>query len=452
MSKVQKNRVPQGEWKKMTTKEQQQIIDSRKKGKNVKPKSQKVKQQGLGTRKGDMKHEREQVIASNLIPNQDSRVQISASFNTDSYIRMFYGLISYLAQKNVINVNTSEQPLQYGAIYDSLQYLMLQGITNWLGTTTSVNELPVIFDNVFQALLPKQFHYDGGNIAYGFKSFDSSTLSLVNGQNIYGHNFGMTTIVSDPGGPADPALVYALSSLPDAYTQFLSIVNKLDPKGNLATVDWKTSKTLSRDVSSFARVYSYLGNQSTAQLGGTWLDVESEVKITSPLMSKFVQYQDNQGAMDPRIPRDLKSYSLDSLSALTWPLHPSFTGYFNKTPPMTNQIDADQIFSVICLWMAKLKAKALDLGSLGAGDPLPFTQQELYLVLRNALMCVYDSQYFMQFQGNNQWTGVNQNAFLGFFVMAHCAGNSLFGRMNVPTILAENLAALKARNIGKKRC
>lgn len=141
--------------------------------------------------------------------------------------------------------------------------------------------------------------------------------------------------------------------------------------------------------------------------------------------------------------------SLDSLCILGWPLHSSFAGYYNKTPPMVNQIDADQIFATMCLWMAKLKGKAFDFGTAGAGDPLPFSQQSLYLALRSALLCVFDSQYFMQFQGSNQWTTANQNAFLGFMVMAHCAGNSFFGRLNVPIILAENIAALKARSVGK---
>lgn len=74
------------------------------------------------------------------------------------------------------------------------------------------------------------------------------------------------------------------------------------------------------------------------------------------------------------------------------------------------------------------------------------SEQEFYLVLRSALLNVYDSQYYMQFCGDSQWTGTNANAFLGFFVMAHCAGNTTFGRLQIPTILAENLHALSARS------
>jgi len=191
-----------------------------------------------------------------------------------------------------------------------------------------------------------------------------------------------------------------------------------------------------------------VGNQSTPSLGGAWLDVELELlKLPAPMLGKFSPYQDNAQATDPRLPRSLMTSSCDSLITTGWPLHESFSGYYNKVPPKINQVDADQIMTVLCLWMGKLLTQQARVTNVDV-VPFNFTFQDLYLVVRSALLTVFDNQYFTQFLGNNQWTSIATNAFLGFFVMGHCSGRSEFGNFQLPVILAENISAMKARTIG----
>jgi len=392
-------------------------------------------------------HERTVVLSEDILPNQDKRVQISASFSLASYRNAFIALASYLAQKGVINVDKVNQSQQWASIYNGLNYLITNGAQNFMGSVLTVNNLPRVVDCLFQALKPKQMTYDCGQISFGWKPFDPTSISLAQ-IPMYGHMWAPTYVSTDGGGQAEIANVYLPNTTPDAYPTLLSIINNLDRNGNLSTVPAETCKILARDVSTFGRTYSYVGNQSTPSLGGSWLDCELELKsLPAPIMSKFVPYQDNSNATDPRLARSLMPSSLDSLATLGWPLHSSWRGYFNKQPPKIQQIDADEVYTLLALWMAKLKYKAAIANQPDALTPLPFSAQTFYLLVRNALLAIFDSQYFMQFQGNNQWVN-NVNAFLGFFVMGHNSGNSKFARMKVPIILAENLAALKARVVG----
>jgi len=448
--------IPKAQWDKLTQAEQQKIIASRKKGKkNEKPQKKGKTYKKTNYRKHDNVRTKgrvtnemvtQMVSSSALIPNQDPRIQISGTFNLNSYRNAYVALLSYLQQKNVVNVDVENQPAQWRTIYNGVQYMIQSGADNFQGTTQTLNKVPKVIDILYQALTPKVLKYECGQISYGWKPFDPLTIGLTP-LAIYGKIWAPTFVQSDGGGQAELVTIWLPTSSKDDYSNLLAIINKLDVNGNLNTVDSKSTPTLRKDVSPFARVYSYVGNQSTPSLGGAWLNVENEVKVTAPIMAKFVQYEDSSLVQDPRLARSLCPSSLDSLCTIGWPLHDSFRGYYNKNPPRVNQIDCDQFYTWIALWMAKLKSKANELGVPGALDPLPMTPQTFYLCLRGAMMTIFDSQYFMQFQGNNMWQN-NSNAFLGFFVMAHCAGNPVFGTLNVPQIVAENLAALKARSFG----
>ena len=379
---------------------------------------------------------------------EQNTIKVAANLNTSAYRNVFFALMSYLAQKNIINVNTTNNPQQWQVIYDSLLYLVRQGATNFQGSVASVNELPRVVNNLFKSFLPKQLTYEMGHIAFGFKQFTTAALNLS--ETIYGHQFGPSYVVVDGGSPYEPAPVYSPVDIADSYSQFLTIIGELAPRGLLRSVAFKSEPLLLDNVSSFARVYSYVGNQLEPFVAGTWLDAELEVPLQCPMLAKFVPYEDQPSAQDPRLPRYLAPSSLDSLSTVGWPLHESFPGYYHKNPALVNQINADEIFTVIALWMAKAKLEAEKAGVPGALSPLPMSQQEFYLILRSALLNVYTSQYYMQFCGDSQWTGTNSNAFLGFFVMPHCSGNTVFGRLQIPTILAENLYALCARSYAMK--
>lgn len=451
-------------WKKMSSEQQAAHIAKRASGKasgnNAKKKRGKVVKNGkkapkVGKRKmlgvpSRGSNRQTMTVASNLLPSQDPRVQITAVFNIESYRNVYVSLISYLVQKGVVNVDTEQFPHQWITIYDSITYLLQTGSENFIGSTVTVNNVPRALDNLYQALLAKKIRFGGGFMAYGFQSFMTALAGLSLNFGIYGKQYNTTFIDSDGGGAAELANVYLGANIPDNYTAFLSIINNLDPNGMLETVEFKKSDIFTRNVSGYSRGYSFVGNQPAENLGGFWLDKELEVPIQTPIFAQFVTYDTNPAATDPRIPRHLVPWAGDSLQVVGWPLHPSFPGYINKTPPVIQQVDADEVFIVLSLWMAKLKLKAAERGVPLALNALPFSQQSLYLVMRSALLEFYDTQYFTQFSGNNQWIGTANNAFLGFFVMGHCAGNTNFGRMNIPQLLAENLAAMKARTIGKE--
>jgi len=86
------------------------------------------------------------------------------------------------------------------------------------------------------------------------------------------------------------------------------------------------------------------------------------------------------------------------------------------------------------------------MGGWTPGQTLPMSYQDFRIVLRQALLNVFDSQYMLQFTGPLNF-GTNENGFAPFMVNGNSYGSQLFEGFLVPELIQENLSALKARTI-----
>jgi len=182
-----------------------------------------------------------------------------------------------------------------------------------------------------------------------------------------------------------------------------------------------------------------------SQAGGYYKDVENEVTITAPMFSSFSQYIDTSNK-ETRVPLKLHAYAGDAALTAGWPLHPTFVSFFNKKAPSFKCIDFDWICFTLTTWVGRLITKAINMGSWNPGDTLPMTYQDFRIVLRQALLNLYDSQYMLQFTGPLDF-GTNENGFVPFMINGNSYGAQFFEGMLVPELIQENLAALKARTI-----
>jgi len=387
-----------------------------------------------------------QAIPLALDDNQSRTVGFKCTLDTVAFRLAFIALASWLAQKGIINNRVStgvESP--WNSVYGGLTNALRGAGTMVQGGTADLSAMPKVLADFIQALQPKEAPMSGfGKAAYGWNEFSAADLDL--GTLANGAGTWACTYVDgvDDGTPTSPGIVWVPTGQhAEEYSQFLKLVADADYHQKLRIVDGDYKSALHNDVSAYARVYPYVGLQST-KTGGFWKNIESEVNITSPQFSNFVAYD----YPDTRVPRRLTPSSGDASQCLVAPLLKLPYSHFNKSPFILKQLDFEHYYVVLIRWMSRLKEVAC--ASVGGGkyatDPLPFSMQDFRIALRQAILSTMPHQCMVQELG----TMSRENAstfFAPFKVMGTTYGHPAFKKLEVPCLLAENHACLLPRSI-----
>lgn len=373
-------------------------------------------------------------------------VPVVASFDETAFSMMFASLYAFYANRGLMlkseaDFNDPEIVANgLGYLFNALGVAIKSG-------TIKVSKAPAVVLDMMNALNSKNVTFMG-NAKMNFSWDVAPTFDNFPTVSINGGTWVPTIIISDNATYNSPAAVPVTNFTEDAYSATLNRLESVvqNPAAQLQDPA-KYRSVLSRDVSSFARAYVYNG-LTPSQAGGYYKDVELEVGITAPMLSSFAKYGATNA--ETRVPMKLSAYSGDAALSIGWSLHPTFNSYFNKRTPSIKCIDFEWISSTLCQMLALAINKGISSGKWEVGNYLPITFQDFRIVLRQALLNIFDSQYMLQFTGPLNF-GSNDNGFVPFQVNGHSYGNQAFSTMLVPTLIRENLMALKARAFRNKK-
>jgi len=421
------------------------------KPKSQKPKSQKKKVKGTYAKSkkniADNK-KRVQQVSAPVVANQNLKrnLTVRAEFDSSALNLAFASLYSYYASKGLMTLSNEDGNFP-DSLVNGLNYLFIALCSAAKSGTMQVSKAPEVAIDMFKALTSKDVNF----MTYSKLTFawnQAPSWEGFNAINVQGNVWFPVIVTTDNELYDSPAAFPSYVPSEDSYSYFLSKIGGLVGTPKASLVDPAVYKSpLVKDVSAFARSYVYNGLQPS-QAGGYYKDIENEVGITAPMMSSFCLYSSD--SRDIRVPTKLHAYAGDAAFAFGAPLHPTFVSYFNKRSPTFKCIDFEWVCGYFTQLLTLAIPKAVALGNWTAGETLEMTFQDFRIMLRQALLNVFDTQYMTQFTGPLAF-GNGDNGFVPFQVNGHCYGSQVFSTMAVPTLIRENLNALKARSIRIKR-
>jgi len=364
-------------------------------------------------------------------------VPIIAEFDNVQYSATFAALYSFLASKQLYTDQSESKndAFQNAAATVYMFNSMLPMIT---GVNMALTNAPIIVWDIITALKAKSVRF----LTYGHAmySWGSINQTLVTAITTPGGVWEPTYITGDTGNYNSPATIASFSGTPTMYAILLQKMADLSDNKRMQIKDDKYRSVLTADVSTFARSYVYNGDY-ISPTGGFYKDIESEVNITAPSLASYGVY----GAQDLRAPLKLTPYSGDGATAFGHPLHPTFLTYFNKRPPSYKLIDFEWVYyTLVNVAVAAIEKLLENSGKTQTGPLFNYTEQDFRIMLRQALMTVFDTQYFVQFITPLRFSS-NENGFAPFHASGGTCPNVNFSHMLVPKLIQENLAALRAR-------
>jgi len=350
---------------------------------------------------------------------------------------------SWLLQKGFLGQAAGDESNEIDPgteLLEGLQYYLSALQSAALGTVQNITRVPKFLNVLLEAFRPKSVPFKAGSVNYSW-----ATVLNLNLNPTYSNSYG-SWVFGTPDNTLvayNAAIIVAVANTP-SETAWNYLTKFFDQENTLTKmVDVGTPEITTKDSSVFARQYVYNGIGSTT-VGGTYTDIENEVPIRCPILAKFVAY----GAENLRAARDLRPSSGDSLSPFGLPLLPEFNyaEYKNKYTDVFKFIDIYEVVTWLAEWAAGIRTKYYATADAqGSNDlyflPFSFTLQDFVIIVRQALMSVFDTQHVVQFLQPRQFASAN-----GFVpLVAHCGtyGNSAYNNMLMPEFLVENLNSLK---------
>lgn len=371
---------------------------------------------------------------------QRLKVDVKADLDNKSIDLAFASLVGYLANKALFAPTQDIVPQR---VINGLTYMFEGIISKIKGGTENLSAAPILVYDFIDALSPKVVPFLGsGQVSYAWASVpDFSVPSIpMNGGAVW----NVTEQLDDQSNISNCPILSGSPNEED-YSYLLQLIGGLAVEGSMKIVTLADyTSPMKRDVSAFARVYPYNG-LAPSEAGAWYKDVESEVEILAPVFSSFSKYS-TQTNYENRVPMKLHAYSGDAAVAMGLPLTNLNSSYYNKRAPVFKLIDFEEIYAVVIHLAVNVIKKLFALGNWVQGGSLGVTQQDFRIVLRQALLTVFDTQHMVQFLGPLNF-GSQQNGFVPFQVMGNTASTPAFGQFNIPLILKENLAALRSRTI-----
>lgn len=256
------------------------------------------------------------------------------------------------------------------------------------GTIPALQSAPRYFWELCYALKPKTLRFKTGQLNYSPTVLDFLGEGVPPPRFVIGPATEQVVVyLGTPGGPKvngfstllPPAAVYdpklGADSIASLWETFSGVgMNKLigDPGASGTTMD--------QDSSAFAAVYAELGTSYVAP-GAMATTIQSERFITSPILSKFVKYQETdffwRGWQEYRKSAGSATYIAPRCTELfsTRELH-------NKVSPVFLSYNFDEFVEVAALILIRAAEEATAITTL---QPYPLTFQQFKILLRQTL-------------------------------------------------------------------
>jgi len=421
----------------------------------IKGSSTKAKKQGgIASKNGFDPKVSSQVVrcAPKMSSNITSSLAVKAAIDNVAVSAALLPTITWLLEKNVLSqlMASGVSPSDCSSIVLDFANFLLAGLQNYaLGAQMTVTTVPDYINVWFEAMRPKQIPFKTGSVNYSWAEGLAFVLSPVVSGPYSSFVFGDITDNETPVDTINPVPPQTGTS-----TNYNLVVKFFgQEQTDTAMVPVGTPAVTTKDGAAFARQYVYNGTSLTLA-GGWFCDIEGEVPFKCPMFAKFVQYG---SGMDVRVSRFLEPSSGDSLFSMGLPLLADFNKqyYKNRYPAVFKCIDINLIAGWLCAWAALAREQYLNANINVTNtlivEPFPFTQQDFYIVVRQALCSVFPTQKCVQFLEPMAFSeSGTSNGFVSLVTHFGTYGNPMFKNLNIPQLLQENLGCLKMRSFRPK--
>lgn len=374
------------------------------------------------------------MAADLVVPGSSSVIPVIATIEdrTISYLAM--GIVLRAIKKGLMQSQTTD-----AVPYYCFRYL-IDAFSSCLESGVSlITEAPSWYWEIFHALKPKQVSFKTGAVSYSWKvvptgQANDQVFELGTGASQYAIFWGT-------GGSGDAVNGFPVLGTVLPYTQVLGLAaiaklwnysggreSKLIPDPGLAC-------KMYNDTSAFSVVYPEIG-ASYFSVGAFRTTIYSERHIDSPILAKFAMYQ------PPGTPvyRGWQKAALGAGSASSvgpmWLDSGKLSIARTKFAPTIKFFNFDEIFETLTLTLCT----ALDnlVKSQQPATTCPLTSQEVQILLRQAVLPMFDNDVFQDLR----YDATENVVMLPFTVGPNGAVTGLVD-MLIPTFLAENIRCMK---------
>jgi len=373
---------------------------------------------------------------------------IQTSMCQDALRLVACSIASYVLEKENSSFSNKNSDLQFADLWNAMNWMINGMWSEIIGAELVLTSRPKVVHDLINALINKSANARGGKIAYSWEadapphlleSFSTSSITY----------WARTSIGTTIPAYNNSYFTGDVTGDKEAYSRICKI---LDNQKNhlLKSVKADSKSQLALDVSTRSRAYRYCGLAPCTSSGWA-LSVENELPIWCPNLAKFVDY--DSGSEDSRIPTQLTIGSGDACSMMGLKLSGFFGSYYNRCCPKFVFIDFEEIYTVLCLWMVKLKNAAVTTGGFNSnnGDiatsSLPFSQQDFRIALIQALKGALGTSYITQFIGPLLYNQAGNMFIPTTDSGANYANRTFAQKLMVPLLIQENINSLKMRAV-----
>jgi hypothetical protein len=298
-------------------------------------------------------------------------------------------------------------------------------------------------NDIYGSIVPKTVSFRlYGTLKMSAQDFDNTPVNVIGVHN------GKTYYIYNPSGNAVgawnvqlPPPVTTSDQDVAVYNQFQTLLSGKEKHQEVIRNIQLTPKYL-KDLSAYARYDPYYG--TAGGVGGPYGSIELEVPFRSKLLGTFLPFNN----ATPRASRMLDKISGDACSNYAIGMVDGFkTSYYQgAVPPIYKFLDIAEVAGALALTVIAAFQSYLQTNQVINDDNafvlngFPFSYNVFLLMLRQQIIWMFaDSQSLGQFMTFE--TGVT--SFQAFLCGTNCAPRDPPVKINIPTVLNENLKMLK---------
>lgn len=377
-------------------------------------------------------------VNSQVMKTQMSDIIVKAYVDPNAIWFLALGPVSLAIQKGWLSSNQGGTFGGSGAAYHALVFLVEAFYSAMKGTFPTNQSAARWFWEVCHALLPKTVKFKTGTISFswGFNSSDPPQKIPYGAGKAYflGYPNGFTT-------NGFPELTMAAPYTPELGAEAISSLFRYFNGKDMAYNGPLPEKLfLQDDVSAFASVYPEWGSSITGS-GGIATTIQSEVKVTCPLLAKFAQYQGSssewRGFQEARKGAGTAMYIIPRMLEMT-----SINELRNKCSPVFKFYNFDEYFLTLS-YILCLASEQLYRDNANASVPTcPLTSWQVQIILRQALLPRFYNQYAQDLLSQGEGPTL-----VPFCVGANGSSVSITQGMKLPFVFIENVRCAARRTV-----